>query len=264
MQSQKRGYQHPILEGFIMTEHSDLRETIVSTAVALAERSSWEAVRLFDIAAELNVTLDDIRTHFREKEDLIDAWFDRTDGIMLKAAEQYDFSALLPRERLHRLIMTWLNAMADHRTVTRQMIGSKLEPGHIHIQIPAIMRISRTVQWMREAAKRDATFIRRALEETVLTTIYLATFVHWMFDESPGSQKTSDFLTQKLQLAEILDHAVYGTAHRQTDGASGVHSDAEVTPRFLPSNISSVSGAFSSATNPVEESTVAENRTNPQ
>jgi len=247
-----------------MTGHSNLREAIVTTAVTIAERSSWEAVRLFDIAVELNITLDDIRTHFREKEDLIDAWFDRTDGIMLKAVEQDNFPALLPRERLHRLIMTWLDAMADHRTVTRQMIGSKLEPGHIHIQIPAIMRISRTVQWMREAAKRDATFLRRALEETALTTIYLATFVHWMFDESPGSQKTSDFLTQKLQLAEILDHTVYGAAHRHTDDISGTHSTAEIKPRLLPANVSSVSGAFSSEINPIEESIVVENRTNPQ
>ncbi len=247
-----------------MTHQNDLREAIVTTAVSIAGRSSWEAVRLFDVASELNITLDDIRTHFREKEDLIDAWFDRTDGIMLKVSEQDDFLALPPRERLHRLIMTWLEAMADYRTVTRQMIGSKLEPGHIHIQIPAIMRISRTVQWMREAAKRDTTFIRRALEETALTTIYLATFVHWMFDESPGSQKTSDFLTQKLQLAEILDHTVYGAAHRHTDDTSGTHSAAEIKPRLLPSNVSATAGAFQSVRASAEEITIAENRAKPQ
>lgn len=247
-----------------MTGHHNLRETIVTTAVAIAERSSWEAVRLFDIAAELNITLDDIRAHFREKEDLIDAWFDRIDGIMLKAAEQDDFQAMSSRERLHRLIMTWLYAIADHRTVARQMIGSKLEPGHIHIQIPAIMRISRTVQWMREAAKRDATFLRRALEETALTTIYLATFTYWMFDESPGSQKTSDFLAQKLQLAEILDHTVYGAAHHHTDDTSGARSAPEIKPRLLPATASSAPGAFSSSMAPVQESSATESRSEPQ
>lgn len=247
-----------------MIGHNNLRETIVTTAVAIAERSSWEAVRLFDIAAELNITLDDIRAHFREKEDLIDAWFDRIDGIMLKAVEQNDFHAMPSRERLHRLIMAWLGAMTDHRMVIRQMIGSKLEPGHIHIQIPAIMRISRTVQWIREAAKRDATFIRRALEETALTTIYLATFTYWMFDESPGSQKTSDFLAQKLQLAEILDHTVYGAAHRHTDDTSGAHSSPEIEPRLLPVNAASASGTFASNLTPAQESSPMENRANPQ
>ena len=193
-----------------MTEYRDMREAIVDQAVAIAERSCWEAVRLFDVAAELDITLDDIRPYFREKEDIIDAWFDRADGVMLKVAEQDDFLMLPPRDRLHRLIMAWLDALAAHRMVTRQMIGSKLEPGHIHIQIPAIMRISRTVQWMREAAQRDATFLRRALEETALTTLYLATFTHWMFDESTNAQRTRMFLAQQLQMAEILDQAVYG------------------------------------------------------
>ena len=137
-----------------MTDQPDIREAIVDKAVAIAEHSSWEAVRLFDIAAELNITLDDVRRYFREKEDLIDAWFDRADGVMLNVSEQEDFLSQSPRERLYQLIMAWLDALAAHRIVTRQMIGAKLEPGHIHIQIPAIMRISRTVQWMREAARR--------------------------------------------------------------------------------------------------------------
>ena len=153
---------------------------------------------------------------------------------MLKVAEQEDFLANPPRERLYRLIMAWLDAMADHRKVTRQMIGQKLEPGHIHIQIPAIMRISRTVQWIREAAQRDATFLRRALEETALTTIYLATFTHWMFDESPRSQRTRDFLAQNLKLAETLDQTVYGSSNsrttQQSTASTGPAKDLEVIP----------------------------------
>jgi hypothetical protein len=98
--------------------------------------------------------------------------------------------------------MVWLDALAPHRKVTREMILAKCEPGHIHIQVPAVMRISRTVQWMREAAHRDATYVHRALEESVLTGIYLATFVRWMGDTSPGSSRTRGFLQGELALAE--------------------------------------------------------------
>ena len=45
----------------------DRREAIVDTAVAIAERSNWEAVRLFDVATELNISLDDIRAHFSKE-----------------------------------------------------------------------------------------------------------------------------------------------------------------------------------------------------
>ncbi len=204
----------------------EIREAIVDTAVTIAESSSWEAVHLFDVASELNISLDDIRAHFREKEDLIDAWFDRADSQMLKASETVGFLALSPRERLHHLIMAWLDNLAVYRQVARQMISAKLEPGHLHIQIPAIMRISRTVQWMREAAQRDTTFVRRALEETALTTIYLATFAYWMRDESENSQRTRDFLTHKLLLAESLDRRIYGTPHKETMSNSAAEPSA--------------------------------------
>lgn len=210
----------------------DLREAIVDTAVTIAERSNWESVRLFDVAAELDISLDDIRAHFREKEDLVDAWFDRADSRMLKTTETVDFLSLPPRERLQMLIMAWLDALVAHRKVTRQMIGGKLEPGHLHIQIPAIMRVSRTVQWMREAAHRDATYVRRALEETALTTIYLATFAYWMQDDSENSQNTRDFLAHKLKYAESLDHWVYGNPRNETADNSGTDSESQTVGEF--------------------------------
>jgi ubiquinone biosynthesis protein COQ9 len=185
------------------------RNQIVDTAVELGEHKSWEAVRLHDIAASLGVTLDDVRAHFREKEDIVDAWFERADSAMLKAAQVSDFFYLSPRQRLHRLIMAWLGALYPYRKTTRQMIYGKLEPGHIHIQVPGLMRVSRTVQWMREAAGRDATYIRRALEETALTSIYLAVFLHWMNDRSSGSARTSRFLEGCLSAAENLDRLIF-------------------------------------------------------
>lgn len=168
-----------------MTINNDpMRDAIVDTAVELAARTSWEAVRLYDIAVELAVSLDEIRAYFREKDELIDAWFDRADSRMLQEAESPGFLDLAAPERIHHLIMTLLDALAVQRKVTRQMIMSKLEFGHVHIQVPAVMRVSRTVQWVREAAQRDATFMRRALEESALTTIYLMTFFFWMRDAS--------------------------------------------------------------------------------
>jgi AcrR family transcriptional regulator len=194
----------------MMTENENIRDAVINAAVALGARTSWEAVRLHDIAAELNISLDEIRGCFREKEELVDAWFDRADGIMLREADTADFLALTSQQRIHRLIMVWLDALAVQRKVTRQMILAKLEPGHIHIQVPAVMRISRTVQWIREATQRNATFVRRALEESVLTTLYLMTFFFWMRDESPGSRRTRQFLDRNLSLAMGLDQVIYG------------------------------------------------------
>lgn len=185
-----------------MVKKSVTAKRILDTAMELAEHRHWEAVRLYDVAEALDVTLDDIRVHYREKEGLVEAWFDRADSAMLQSSTDPEFLELSVRERLHRVIMTWLDTLAPHRRVTRQMILNKLEPGHLHVQIPAVMRISRTVQWFREAAQRDATFLRRAMEETALTSIYLTTFTCWMWDTSQNAEKTRRLLDKLLGLAK--------------------------------------------------------------
>lgn len=195
---------------------TDLANKIVDSALELAEQGSWEAVRLHDIAAALGIELNDIRRHFREKEEIVEAWFDRADRAMLNAAKAPDFAALATRQRLHHLIFAWLGALDTHKRVTREMIYNKLEPGHLHVQIPGLLRVSRTVQWLREAAGRDATFVRRAFEETGLTTIYLLTFACWLHDDSPGAQRSRHFLEQRLREAERLSRWAYGSRRPDT------------------------------------------------
>jgi ubiquinone biosynthesis protein COQ9 len=180
------------------------RDKLIDAALDIAGRQSWESLRLHDVAAELKLELNDVRAWFREKEDITDAWFDRADAAMLQAGTDPNFPGLTSRERIHRLIMTWLSVLSPHRRVTRQMIYGKLEPGHLHYQFAGLLRVSRTVQWVREAAHRDAKLPWRAFEETGLTAIYLATFFYWMRDESENARRSSAFLDRLLGRAERL------------------------------------------------------------
>jgi AcrR family transcriptional regulator len=203
---------------------SDLAARILDTAIALAEERSWESIRLHEVAAAAGISLDDIRRHFREKDELIDAWFDRADAAMLGLAAEPEMGELSARQRLRRLVLGWLDALEPHHRVTRQMILAKCEPGHFHIQIPALMRISRTVQWMREGALLQDGSVRRAIAETVTTSIYLATFVCWLSDDTVGSQRAVRLLDRLLCAAEqaalaIPGFATTGTAPRRDDTA---------------------------------------------
>lgn len=183
---------------------SDMAELILDSAIRQAELSSWEAVRLHKIAIELGITLEDVHRHFHQKDDLVDAWYDRADRAMLSDAASPDYQRLLPRERIHRSIMCWLGAMENHRRISRDMLMYKFELGHIHLQVLGLLRISRTVQWILESAHRDAIHLQRAIEEIAVTSIYLATFGHWMFDGSYHSEKTRRFLDRLLRRAEGL------------------------------------------------------------
>ncbi len=210
------------------TKKQNLKQQIVDTALALADKRSWEAIRLHDIADELKISLDDIRQHFREKEDIIDAWFDQADQAMLAVRERKDFNDKPINEKLHDLLMGWLAALAEHRRVTRQMIVGKLEPGHIHYQINGLLRVSRTVQWWREAAGITSTLPRRAFEETALTSLYLATFFKWMLDDSENSESTSRFLKQALDSACRLSRRCHRQPMKQKP-ASGKAAELQQT-----------------------------------
>ena len=182
-----------------MSKEAQLAKEILDMALTLAQHSSWEQLHLFDIARELNIGLEDIYRHYRQKDDLVEAWFDRADRAMLCSANANDFHQKTIAERLQYLILAWLDALALHKRITGEMLWYKLEPGHIHLQLAALLRISRTVQWFREAAGQDSTNMTRIIEETGLSAIYIAVFVYWLNDGSDGQEKTRDFLQQRLQ-----------------------------------------------------------------
>ncbi|MCX7961813.1 MAG: TetR/AcrR family transcriptional regulator [Burkholderiales bacterium] len=179
-----------------------LARRILETALELGEARGWDAVHLYDIAQALGIGLADIRRHYPDKDAIAEAWFDRADTALLAVPETPGWSALSPRERIAHAIFAWLEALAPHRRLTAQMLRYKLQPEHLHLQAFGLVRISRTVQWIREVAALPAVGWRRELEEVALTSIYLATFVRWLGDESPGSARTRAFLDGLLGLAE--------------------------------------------------------------
>lgn len=165
------------------------RDQIVEAAVTLAEETDWESVRLQEVARRLRCPLHALSVHFREKEELVDAWFDRADQAMLQAAADPALACLPVESRLEHLLFCWLDSMQAHHRVTRQMILGKLEPGHLHVQLPSVLRISRTVQWLREAADCNASGLRRALEETALTTLFVSSFALWLRHAETGPEQ---------------------------------------------------------------------------
>ncbi len=201
-----------------------LKDRIVDAALGVAEERSWEAVRLHDVAARLGVTLDQVRACFREKEEIVDAWFDRADSAMLTTTARLRPNAQGDRERLEELLMAWFAALAPHHLPTRQMILGKLEFGHVHYQFAGLLRVSRTVQWWREAAGRDAVLPWRAIEETALTSIYLASVARFLCDSSPALERTRGLLRRLLEQAERAAQPLRAFGYRAT------HAGADARP----------------------------------
>ncbi|KUM55010.1 TetR/AcrR family transcriptional regulator [Rheinheimera sp. EpRS3] len=173
-----------------------MQQQILDTALQLAAKTGWEQLTLQQIAIAMQIRLADIYQHYRTKDDLVDAWFDRADVAMLSAQIATELPAAT---RLQQAIQYWLAPLSPHHKVTGQMLLYKLEPGHIHLQLGGILRISRTVQWLREASGLTASGVARVGQELALSSLFVAVFIYWLNDSSPGQQRSLNILQRKLQ-----------------------------------------------------------------
>ncbi|MFQ5955611.1 MAG: TetR family transcriptional regulator [Kiloniellales bacterium] len=174
---------------------------IVDAALVLAEERGWAGVRLREVAERFDMPLSELRRHFRDKDAVADAWLARADAAMLALPEP-GFEELPTRERLFLVICRWLDALAPHRRVTGEMLAEKLYPGHPHHNLALVFWVSRTVQWIREAARLDAGGMQKRLEEIGITALFVATLAVWVRDDSPGGSRTRRFLANRLAEAE--------------------------------------------------------------
>ncbi|RZL85604.1 MAG: TetR family transcriptional regulator [Variovorax sp.] len=185
-----------------MNEDQARAEQILEAALMLGERQGWDAVHLHDVAQQLGIVLSEIHRHYRQKDDLAEAWFDRADLALIRAGECTQWGSLSLRERLSRTILAWFDALAPHRSLSVEMLRYKMQPEHVHLQVGGLMRISRTVQWIRETARLTTVGWQREVEEAVLTSIFLSSVGCWMLDRSPDARRTRAWLDRRLWAAE--------------------------------------------------------------
>lgn len=177
-------------------------QVILDHALALGSRVGWEQLTLNDLAGELEIPLSDIYQFFPQKDDLVESWFDRADRALLSATPNPAWAALSGKERIERVILAWLEGLLPYRELTGQMLLYKLEPGHVHLQVGGVLRISRTVQWFREAAQLRAIHRRRVVQELALSSLYLTVFAYWLNDNSERQHKTRSLLRRELAMGE--------------------------------------------------------------
>ncbi|WP_214000799.1 TetR/AcrR family transcriptional regulator [Arsukibacterium sp.] len=163
------------------------KQSLVDQALLLAEHTGWEGLQLTTLANSLNISVAELAKVVKQKDELADAWFDRADQAMLNTELSGASDAA---EKLELAIRSWLNALAPYQQLTRQMLYYKLEPGHVHLQAAALLRISRTVQWLRELAGLQANGGKRIAQELALSALFTTVFIGWLYDSSPEQTRS--------------------------------------------------------------------------
>ncbi|MBM7456395.1 AcrR family transcriptional regulator [Oceanisphaera litoralis] len=170
-----------------MTHLSTERDAILDTALHLALHRGWHGFGLRELAEARALSLAELNRHFRSRDDLAEALFDRADDTLLSLP-------LDPQEPMHERLLTgimvWLDYLAPYRPLVKEILGYKLEPGHLHLQAHGVTRISRTVQWLLETADWTTGGWRRTSAELTLTGIYLTAVASFVVDASDNLNTT--------------------------------------------------------------------------
>ena len=179
-----------------------LPDRIVDEAVALADELGWPAVRLHRVAARLGVTLPEIRAHYADLDAVANQWLARADDAMLRVADRADLAEAPAPERIEAALVAWFSALGGRRRMLRAILTYKLQPSHIHLQAALVVATSRRVQWLREAARLDATGRQKSVEELGLTLLFAATLLRWLADGSENFERTRSFIARRLARAD--------------------------------------------------------------
>lgn len=186
---------------------------MLDQALVDAEEGGWESVRLRAVAARLDVPLAAVAETFRDLDAVADAWFDTLRDAML-APTATGFADLPAAERIETVMWRWFEAAGRHRRITLAMICAKLYPSHPHHWVPLVFSLSRLIQWVRDAARLDASGRQRQVEEVGLTALFLATLAVWAGDRSDGQERTRSFLRARLARADALMARLYRSRRR--------------------------------------------------
>lgn len=192
-----------------MATRSDLAQEILDTALGLAGEDGWDRVRLHKVADRLDIPLQRIHDIYPDLDAVGNALFARANAAMLAAGDAAGYTDLPASERIFLAIAAWLRVLAPHRPAVKAMLRYKAQPAHVHLQAALVVGLSRTVQWLREAARLDAVGRQSQVEEVGLSALMVATLIYWLFDRSEDQAKTRAFVQRRLARADRLMSALF-------------------------------------------------------
>lgn len=181
---------------------------IVATAVELAEKGGFEAVRLRDVAATAGVALGTLYRHFSSKEDLLVAALTEQIGLLERRMEEQPASGETPAERVSSFFATATNGLCRRPMLARAMLRATTsglpelteKVASFHGRMNAM--IAQAIQGPSSAGSAGSAPMNESLRERsfLLTQVWFASLVGW----SGGVHDQAKAVAQVRSAASII------------------------------------------------------------
>lgn len=186
-----------------MTQTRDemtLDEIRAELAPALARNAAfdgWRPEAVAMAAAELKIDVDIAQLAFSGGAmDMIDAWFASIDLAMLKAVPPEKIATMSMRQRIAALVEARLELLAGNRESLRRAIAIMAMPQN---SVRALRLGWRAADVMWRAAGDSATDFNHYSKRLTLSSLYAATLLVFIDDESEGWTETRAFLARRIE-----------------------------------------------------------------
>lgn len=178
----------------------EIKQDVIKAALGLARFKGWENTSLGDIAAQAGITLATLHEHFDERSDILAAYSRMIDKRLLENDQTQNPESAPAHDRLFDIFMDRFDMLNEDRDALCAILGSfPKDPKQALISLP---HLTRSMNWMMEAASLNTNGIKGAAKLTVLTLVYIKTLWVWTNDESPDLAKTMAALDQNLERTE--------------------------------------------------------------
>lgn len=174
----------------------ELRVALAREVPADAAFDGWNKAALSATAARLGVDADVAGLAFPDGTlQMIDAWFASVDADMLAALPADRLGAMKIRERITSLVEARLEILAPHREALRRAQAILANP--IHAKSAASLGW-RAADVMWRAAGDTATDYNHYTKRTILGSVYAATLLIFVNDDSDDWADTRAFLARRI------------------------------------------------------------------
>ncbi|WP_422377675.1 TetR/AcrR family transcriptional regulator [Roseibium sp.] len=171
------------------------KQKILQTFLELLAEHPYEDVSLPLIAETAKVKLSDMRSAYSSKLKLVAAFLEQVDTAVLDERDE-DMGDQPARDRLFDILMTRIDALAEHRDAVRALQEAAAKDPALALDLNALH--VRSQKWMLIAAGIDLSGVKATVVAQGLAFAFGRVVDVWLDEEDEGMPRTMARLDKEL------------------------------------------------------------------
>lgn len=171
------------------------RQKLLNTFLDLLADHPYADISLSQVAEAAKVKLSDFRGAFHSKMALVEAFYETIDKAVLDERDS-DMGDQPPRDRLFDILMTRIDAMAEHKDAVRALAeAGESDPG---LALEFNRLAVRSQKWMLVAAGIEVSGLKASIMAQGLAIAFGRVLRTWLDEPDEGMPRTMARLDREL------------------------------------------------------------------